>query len=212
MNLWGRSKDEDPARDRKMSFNYKKLKDQQESGSHWTSYSDLFMMLSIVFLMLYVWASWRAETQNIQKFQEYKQLAHEAQDLKQQIKVYNTLRGNYLTEDATEGERVVYNQLMDKLSLLKEEASEEKELLRRQAFENEKKEDALNQYQQLVRNIINTNLLAKGRIKRRDVIIQKREDVIAQKRDQIKELEKDIKDKKWIQKNQGTVKEEGKAT
>ena len=42
-----------------MSFDYEKLKSKSDAGSgeHWTSNSDLFMVLSVVFLLLYVVAS-----------------------------------------------------------------------------------------------------------------------------------------------------------
>ena len=48
---------------------------------------------------------------------------------------------------------------------------EEKIKLREQAHENEKKEQALNKYQQMIRNIINSNMIAKSRIKNRDTMI-----------------------------------------
>ena len=60
---------------------------------------------------------------------------------------------------------------MNKLSLLQEEAKTEKERLQQQALENGQKEKALNQYQQMVRNIINANMIAKTRIKKRDDVI-----------------------------------------
>ena len=37
-----------------MSFDYDRFKAKEDNGSYWASYSDLFMVLSLVFLLLYV--------------------------------------------------------------------------------------------------------------------------------------------------------------
>ncbi|RME16007.1 MAG: hypothetical protein D6797_05460, partial [Bdellovibrio sp.] len=63
-------------------------------------------------------------------------------------------------------------------------AKKEKEKLRLQALENEKKEFALNKYQQLIRNIINTNLLSKAKIRK------KQKQIAALKAKTAKELKK----------------------
>ncbi len=57
---------------------------------------------------------------------------------------------------------------MSKLTLLQDDAHQEKDLLRQKAKENKEKEFALNQYQALIRNIINTNILAKTQIAHRE--------------------------------------------
>ncbi len=171
-----------------MSFDYDKLKRKQENSEQWASYSDLFMVLSFVFLLLYVVASLRSGTFSIQKQLEHKKMTEKAEDLEKQIQVYNRIRQNYLEEQASTSEKDVYKELMGKLTLLQGEAKQEKEDLRQQATENEKKEMALNKYQQLVRNIINTNLLASARIKRRD-------DVIVEKKEVIEELNQEVEEK-----------------
>lgn len=172
-----------------MSFEYDKIKQKQESGNSWTSYSDLFMVLSFIFLLLYVVASLRNGAFSVQQHLEYQQLSKKKEDLRRQLKVYNTLRGDYLEHGASEDEQKMYGELMDKLSLLQDQANQEKKLLRQKAQENAEKERALNQYQQMIRNIINTNLLAKARIKRKDVIIEK-------KKSQIQNLSQEIANKK----------------
>lgn len=174
-----------------MSFNYDELKAKQDSGNHWSSYSDLFMVLSFVFLLLYVVANLKEGTTSIQKHIEYQKLAQEAADLKEQIKVYNTLKENYLETGADNKEKQLYGQLMDKLYLLKEEAKEEKETLQKQAAENAEKEQVLNKYQQLIRNIVNANMMAQARIKKRDGIIE-------EKKTKIQDLKEDMKEKKEI--------------
>lgn len=177
-----------------MAFDYNKIK-KQEQGDFWASYSDLFSVMSLIFLLLYVVASLRTGTSNIQSHIEYQALAQERDDLQQQIKVYNTLKEDYLHHGASDDEQKMYEQLMDKLVLLKEEAGREKEDLRKLADENAQKEEALNQYQQMVRNIINNNMISQARIKRRDRTIDKKNEVIKDNVAQIEDLNKTVKEK-----------------
>lgn len=177
-----------------MSFDYDSIR-EKEGGSHWATYSDLFMVLSLVFLLLYVIASLRTGTSNIQNQTEYQEVVRERDDLKQQIKVYNTLKDNYLSTGASQDEQKMYEELMDKLVLLKEEAKKEKKDLREAALENEKKELALNKYQQMIRNIINTNMVSNVRIKRRDKTIEKNYEEIDSQKEEIENLEQTVVEK-----------------
>lgn len=177
-----------------MAFDYDKIK-KQDQGDFWASYSDLFSVMSLIFLLLYVVSSLRSGTSNIQFHMEYQAIAQERDDLQQQIKVYNTLKEDYLHNGASNDEQKMYEQLMDKLVLLKEEAGKEKEDLRKLAEENEQKEEALNQYQQMVRNIINNNMISQARIKRRDRTIVKKNEVIKDNVAQIEDLNKTVKEK-----------------
>lgn len=186
-----------------MSFDYDQLKQKEESSeNHWASYSDLFMVLSLVFLLLYVTASLRSGTFGIQKQQAYKELVKQNEDFKQQLKVYNTLKEDYLAKGASQDELETYSQLMDKLSLLKDEAKQEKDQLRKAAKETELKEMALNKYQQAVRNIINSNMLSQARIKKRDGVIAEDqqkitglEQTITQKETELSKRQKEIAQK-----------------
>lgn len=178
-----------------MGLNYKK-RDHGSQDAMWTSYSDLFLGLSIIFLLLYVAASLRQGTDGIRQFIENKQLVQKNADLQQQIKVYNTLKQDYLKTQASEEEQASYNVLMEKLDLLKEEAKDEKNMLRQKAMDNEKKEVALNQYQQMIRNIINSNMIAKSRIKNRDTLIDERDEEITVKESEIQDLEKNVAEKR----------------
>jgi len=177
-----------------VSFDYDSIR-EKEGGSHWATYSDLFMVLSLVFLLLYVIASLRTGTSNIQNQTEYQEVVRERDDLKQQIKVYNTLKDNYLSTGASQDEQKMYEELMDKLVLLKEEAKKEKKDLREAALENEKKELALNKYQQMIRNIINTNMVSNVRIKRRDKTIEKNYEEIDSQKEEIENLEQTVVEK-----------------
>jgi len=174
-----------------MAFDYDKIK-KKEDGSQWTSYSDLFMVLSVVFLLLYVITSLRNGTVGVQNYVEVKNLQQANEDLKKQLEVYNTLKEDYLEKKASEKEMQTYSELMDQLKLLKDDAKTEKEKLRFQAFENEKKERALNKYQQIVRNIINSNLLAQERIKVRDTKINERDVEISEQKQEIAEQTQEI--------------------
>lgn len=177
-----------------MAFDYDKIK-KQDQGDFWASYSDLFSVMSLVFLLLYVVSSLNSGTSNIQQHLEYQTLAQERDDLQQQIKVYNTLKEDYLHHGASNDEQQMYEQLMDKLVLLKEEAGREKEDLRKLAQENEEKEQALNEYQQMVRNIINNNMISQARIKRRDRTIVKKNETIKDNVAQIQDLNKTVQEK-----------------
>jgi len=198
-----------------MGFDYDKMKQKQaggeESGSMWTSYSDLFMVLCVVFLLLYVVASLRSGTAGIQRQIELKKMTAEAADLKQQIQVYNTLKKEYLEKEASKDEEDTYNELMDKLNLLQDEQRKEASDLRRQAKENEKKELALNKYQQMIRNIINANMLSKAKIKKRDELIKENEQIIKVKEEEIKDNLTTIADQdEQIETQERTIEEKQK--
>jgi chromosome segregation ATPase len=190
-----------------MPFDYDKLKSKQvQNDSSWTSNSDLFMVLSLVFLLLYVISSLRNGSSAVQKTIQYKELKKRNQDLEQQILAYEALKEDYLKKEASKSEMNMYGELMDKLTLLKEEAKEEKNDLRERALENEKKERALNKYQQLVRNIVNTNLLAQKRINKRDKKIEQKDQVIVERDQTIVERDDTIQEKEVvIAKNNRTI-------
>lgn len=172
-------------------FKYDKFKEEISGGDAWGSYSDLFMVLSFVFLMMYVVASLRSGTNSIQQRIERQKVTRENDDLRAQIKAYNTLKDQALKEE-TQDEQKVYEELMDKLSLLQEEAKEEKNRLRNQAAENEKKEMALNKYQQVVRNIINANMLAKKKLVVRAEIIENKNNEITDLNEELVEKKQEI--------------------
>jgi chromosome segregation ATPase len=179
-----------------MAFDYNKNKDGGGAGdSFWTSYSDLFLGMSVVFLLLYVTASLRTGTSGLQAQVENKKLTMQVDDLKNQLKMYDSVKKDYLNQEATPDEAQQYNELMDKLSLLQEEAHDEREKLARQSHEQQTKEKALNEYQQMVRNMINANTIAKTKIKRREGVIEKQDDTIEVQDEEITNLETDVQNK-----------------
>jgi len=177
-----------------MSFDYDKVKAKQEDahGNSWTAYSDLFMMLSTVFLLLYVSVGLRSQTSGVAVHEKIKQLTQKNADLEQQLQVYNTLKEQHMKNEASQEEAQVYDKLMNKLTLLQDEAKDEKNKLRQQAKENEEKEYALNEYQRLIRNIINTNVLSKTQLQKKDVIIAKKDTINEEQREMIEEQEAEI--------------------
>ena len=154
-----------------MSFNYNKHKDKGHSDSFWTSYSDLFLGLSAIFILLYVFASLQMGTSGMKQQLENQSLKQQVAELQNQMKIYEQIKDDYLQQQASQDEMQEYTELMDKLTLLKEEAKDEKDRLKQVALENARKEKALNKYQHIIRNIINANKLAAAKIINRDDVI-----------------------------------------
>ncbi len=190
-----------------MSLDYEKIKKDEEGGGWWTSYSDLWAMLSVVFLLLYVVTSLRTGTQGVQQLMEQKRLQQKVEELEEQNKVYTTLKDQHL-QQASQKEQEVYKKLMGQLNLLQTEAEQEKNELRRKAQQNEEKEYALNQYQQIVKNIIDTNVLAKAQIQTRDQVITQKRETIKEKQEQVKNLQQKVEEReKDIAQNEKEINE-----
>lgn len=172
-----------------MGLAYRKKQNHGEGGYEWGSYTDLFANLSLIFLTFFAVSNLRMGASVMEQMQTNQHLTQKVEDLQQQIKVYNALKDEYLQKEASQAEQETYTELMDKLNLLQDEAKTEKESLRQQALENEKKEKALNKYQQVIRNIINANMVANSRIKHRD-------DIIEENKEEIKDLETTVSQKR----------------
>jgi outer membrane protein OmpA-like peptidoglycan-associated protein len=181
-----------------MSFDYNKNKNAHSSDSFWTSYSDLFLGLSTIFLLLYVTASLRTGTDSIRSQIESQKLTMENEELRGQLKMYESIKQNYIDKSAPGAEKREYQELMDKLSLLKDEAKTDSERLARESLENDRKSMALNKYQQMIRNIINANKVAKTKIVRRNDFIAEQDTTIDQQKTDINNLETDIAQKREL--------------
>lgn len=180
-----------------MSFNYQKNK-EHSSDSFWTSYSDLFLGLSTIFLLLYVTSSLRTGTDALRGQVENQKLSMKVEELQNQLKMYESVKNEYLANQAPKDEMQEYQELMDKLTLLQEDAKTEKERLIQEARENGEKVKALNKYQQMVRNVLNANKMAKAKIINRDDLIKEQDVEIETQEGQIAELNKDIQQKKQL--------------
>lgn len=180
-----------------MSFSYNKNK-EHNSDSFWTSYSDLFLGLSTIFLLLYVTASLRTGTEGIRNQIENQKLSMKVEELEHQLKMYESVKNEYMQKEAPKDEVQEYQELMDKLTLLQEDAKTEKDRLVQQALENDKKAKALNKYQQMVRNVLNANKMAKSKIINRNDVIKEQDVEIENQETQISDLNKDIQGKKQL--------------
>lgn len=180
-----------------MSFNYQKNK-EHSSDSFWTSYSDLFLGLSTIFLLLYVTSSLRTGTDALRGQVENQKLSMKVEELESQLKMYENVKNEYLASQAPKDEVQEYEELMDKLTLLQEDAKTEKERLIQEARENGEKVKALNKYQQMVRNVLNANKMAKSKIINRDDLIKEQDVEIETQETEIAELNKDIQNKKQL--------------
>ena len=181
-----------------MSFNYNKSKEHGSQDSFWTSYSDLFLGLSTIFLLLYVTASLRSGTEGIRIEIENKKLSMKVEELEHQLKMYESVKNDYLQKQASKDEAQEYQELMDKLTLLQEDAKTEKERLIQKALENDSKVQALNKYQQMVRNVLNANKMAKSKIINRDDLIKEQDVEIETQDSQITQLNSEIQSKKQL--------------
>lgn len=175
-----------------MSFSYHKNKNEHSGDSFWTSYSDLFLGLSCIFLLLYVVSSMRQGADSIKQQVVNEQLATEVSDLKNQLKAYEDIKNQYMKDQASAEEKNEYNELVDKLSLLQEETLSENDKLKKQLLSNQQKAESLNKYQQMVRNMLNANKLAKTKINTREVVIEEKSQVISEKEQQVTALEKEV--------------------
>lgn len=183
-----------------MAFDYNKHRGSGHSGgggdSFWTSYSDLFLGLSTIFLLLYVTASLRTGTDAIKAQVDNQKLTMQVEEMKSQLKMYEQVRADYLKKEASKDEVQEYKELMDKLTLLKEEAKSDQERLARESLENEQKAQALTKYQQLIRNMLNANALAKTKIIARNTVIDEQDQTIDEQQQNIESLESDVQQKK----------------
>lgn len=178
-----------------MAFNYDKHKNHSSGDSFWTSYSDLFLGLSTIFLLLYVTASLRTNTDAIKAEIKNRTLSMRVRDLETQLKMYDNIKKDYLENSAPASEAKEYRELMDKLTLLQEDAKDEKERLMQQATENDAKAQALNKYQQMIRNVINANKLAKTKLNNREDIIDEQHEEIGTQNSKLAQLKKEMQQK-----------------
>lgn len=175
-----------------MSLDYDKLVQKQDTGSEWTSYSDLFMVLAFIFLLLYVTASLRTGTNAIEMNEQIIRLTKEVDKLKEQQVVYENLKQEYMSSYAQKSERQKYDDLMKHLDLLEDEANEKQKDLERQASEQNEKRKALNHYQKMIKNIIDAQVIQKSQIAQRDRKIQEKNVTLTAKQKTIEEKQQQI--------------------
>ncbi|MGE9746495.1 microtubule-binding protein [Bdellovibrio bacteriovorus] len=156
------------------------------------------MGLSTIFLLLYVTSSLRTGTDALRGQVENQKLSMKVEELESQLKMYENVKNEYLASQAPKDEVQEYEELMDKLTLLQEDAKTEKERLIQEARENGEKVKALNKYQQMVRNVLNANKMAKSKLINRDDLIKEQDVEIETQETEIADLNKDIQNKKQL--------------
>ncbi|MDB2425968.1 hypothetical protein N9W41_00315 [bacterium] len=179
-----------------MSFDYDKVVKNGNEDNFWASYSDLFMVLSVVFLLLYVTSSLKQGFGKFQQEAEYNELVKEIEHLRDQLKSYEVIGKDYIANNADDAEKNKYKDLMDHLSLLETDVKNEKSEFLKKLREADGRQKALNQYQRMIKSIVNTNLVAKSRIKKRDKIIKKKNRTIFENKKEISENKRIIEKSK----------------
>jgi hypothetical protein len=162
-----------------VNLNYDKIKRRHDEGSHtWTSYSDLFLVLSVVFLLLFTVANIRSGTMSVSQQAQLQAAKEKAEAMEKQIKAYDVLKEDYVKNGASQDEIQVYHDLMDHMDLLTDAAKKERDEANQKAKDANEKAKNLNYYQALVKNIINANLVAGGKVKHRDMMIGEKDNDI----------------------------------
>ncbi len=173
--------------------------DGQKQDSTWASCSDLFMVLSFVFLLLYVVTTLKDTTTKVVNNINYQELERENKQLKREALTYNNLKEKHLREESSKKEQDEYKRLMSHLKMLQDNTEVENTDLNKKIRENQKRKQALNEYQRMIKSIIDANVLAKRKIASskkvivdQDQAIDATQKIISKKREVIEEKEKNI--------------------
>jgi len=174
-----------------MSFDYDEIRHKKDtSGTQWAAYSDLFMVLAFVFLLMYMVASLRTGMASVTTHAKI-------EEIKQELEYYEAVKSQYLKEEASDQERKVYDNILSQMTLLENEAKSNKERLAQEYSEQENRESSLNQYQKMIKALVNANTIAKAdasqRIASQKQQNQRLEQVINQKTSDLASLEGRLK-------------------
>ncbi|MEI8347771.1 MAG: flagellar motor protein MotB, partial [Pseudomonadota bacterium] len=95
-----------------MNLDYDRIKATKEKseggGNQWAAYSDLFMSMSVIFLLLYVMSSLRATSESVAKQSLVDTAEKKSQELADQVKAYEVVKDSYLKEQASKNEEEIY--------------------------------------------------------------------------------------------------------
>jgi len=139
-----------------VSFDYDTIRLKRQShGTQWASYSDLFMVLAFIFLLMYMVASLRTGMVSITSHAEI-------EEVRQELELYEAVKTQYLAEQSNPKEKQIYQQVLEQITLLESEASENKQRLEQEYKDQKQRESALNQYQQMIVSMINANAVARA--------------------------------------------------
>ncbi len=172
-------------------LSYERIRRKQNDDTFWTSYSDLATVLSILFLTLYVVATLHTTAVSVLERQGVAEAKKEVEALKEQVRAYEVLKEDYVA-NANTAETKMYDDLLSQMTLLERGALEEKEKLMKQAAEANEKEASLNRYQKIIKGVIESNMIARKEITKRDKTIEQKNKGLSDLRKSIQDKEKKI--------------------
>ncbi|MBQ46943.1 MAG: hypothetical protein CMP10_05565 [Zetaproteobacteria bacterium] len=182
-----------------MNFIYEKInKDKERTDSHWTANSDLFMVLAFLFLLLYVVSSFRYGATALFAMKKVDQARDEMVKLSETDRIYDSVKEEYLGKGATEKERSLHNEVIEKLSILRDKSQKKQDDLQRSLDGQKEKTAGLNRYQKIIKGIIAANLVANKKLKDQSDLLGDKESDLKNMRQEVRQsqlnLEKKSKD------------------
>jgi len=140
------------------------------SGTHWASYSDLFMVLAFIFLLLYMVAGLRSGMISNTAHSQIRAMTGE-------LESYRSIKTQYLADDPNSK---MYDQILDQIHLLENEANENQVRLAAEIDEQHQRESSLNEYQQMIVTMIETNAIAKAQVVKQAALDRQARDKLAE--------------------------------
>jgi hypothetical protein len=138
-------------------------------GTHWASYSDLFMVLAFIFLLLYMVAGLRSGMISNTTHSQIRAMTGE-------LEAYRSIKTQYLADDSN---TKMYDQILDQIHLLENEANENQVRLAVEIDEQNLRESSLNKYQQMIVTMIETNAIAKAQVMKQSTLDRQARDKLA---------------------------------
>ncbi len=189
-----------------LDFDRIKHKVEHGTGHQWTSYSDLFLVLSVTFLLLYTVANLRGGAAAVVAQEQLRVSSMRMSELEKQVRAYEVLKDDYIEKGASRDEVAMYRDLEEQLSLLEEQAQAEYQDAAERAREAKVKFNGLNRYQALIKNIVNANLVSSAKSKRQLTMLDDRDGRIEEKDFKIDELDEETKrQEKTIESNKRRI-------
>lgn len=191
-----------------MGLDFERIKHKVEHGTghQWTSYSDLFLVLTVTFMLLYVVANLRGGAAAVVAQEQLRVSSARMSELEKQVKAYEVLKDDYIEKGASKDEVEMYRDLEDKLALLETDAKSEFETAQEAARQAKLKFNGLNKYQALIKNIVNANLVSSAKSKRQLSMLDHRDGRIEEKDVKIDTLDAETKQQeKTIEANKARI-------
>jgi hypothetical protein len=155
-------------------------------GTQWASYSDLFMVLAFIFLLLYMVAGLRSGMISNSTHSQIREMTGELEE-------YRSLKTQYLADDSNTR---IYDEILGQIHLLENEANENQVRLASEIDEQNQRESSLNKYQKMIVTMIETNAIAKAQAVKQSTLDRQARDKLAeeieQKTDDVAALEEKL--------------------